>query len=104
MSLSLLECKGLQSSHRGAIVSEMINGCSNGREGEGIEWRGNHAVQEIDSAQANGNVRDVMISAVLRNKNGDVVNQWRDNLGVLGSGDECGGAPSWQCERCDRIN
>src|SRR5258708_7936694 len=83
-SLSLLECKGMQFFHCGAVVSEMINGCSNGREGEGVEWRGNHAVQEVDSAQANGDVRDVMISAVLRNKHGDVVNQRRDNIGVLG--------------------
>ncbi len=45
-----------------------------------------------------------MLSAVLGNEDLDVVNQRRDYIGVLGSGDVCGGSPCGRRERRDRIN
>jgi hypothetical protein len=45
-----------------------------------------------------------MLSAVLGNEHFDVVNQRRDDIWVLGSGDECGGAPSGRRVPRDCIN
>jgi len=83
----------MQFFHCGAVVSEMIDGCSDGREGEGVERCGDHGVQEIGSANADGDVGDVMISAVFGNEVCDVGDERRDDIGILGSGDECSGSP-----------
>src|SRR5207302_5469700 len=89
--LSMLQRDGMQFFHRGAVVPKVIDGCSDGREGEGIEWCGDHGVQEVDSAYANSDVGDVVISAVLGNEVCDVGDERRDDVGILGCGNECRG-------------
>jgi hypothetical protein len=41
---SLLERDRMQFLHCSAVVPEVIDGCSDGREGKVFEWRGNHGV------------------------------------------------------------
>lgn len=90
---SVVERDGVQFFHCGAVFAEVIDGCSGRREGELVEGGGAKALQEVDGADADADVRDVVLSAVLRNEDGDVVNQGWGDIGSLGAGDErAGGA------------
>src|SRR5580704_4205959 len=104
MLVSALQRDGMQFCHRSAVIPEMINRCSHRREGKVLERCGDYAVQKVGSADANGDVRGIVIAAVLGNELCDVRNERRDDIGILGSGDECGGSSCGRLERLDRID
>src|SRR5262249_46839601 len=100
----MLQRNGMQLFHCGAVVPEVIDGCSGWREGKVFERSRGHRVQEFGSAYANADVRIVMISAVLRDKLCDVWKQLRNDIGILGGSDKCGVSPCWYGKRRDRID
>src|SRR6202041_1610727 len=102
--LSVLQRDGMQFCHRGTVVPEVIDRCSDRREGKVLKRCGDHAVQKVDGANANGDVRSIMIPTVLGNELCDVRQELRYDIRILGSGDKCGGSPCRRRERRDRIN
>ena len=58
--------------HRGSVVAEVVDRCCYGREREPFERLGEHCVQKVDGTDADGDVRAVMVSDVLRNEYFDI--------------------------------
>ena len=77
---SVFEAERVEFFHRCSIIAEVVDGRSNRREGERIEWRGEQSIQVIDRTYTNGDMRAVVFSAVLGNEDCDILNERRNDV------------------------
>ena len=85
---------------------EATSGCSRGRERERVERFGvaRRAGRSHGAGAGGCESGGMMVAAVIARERCDVWNERRDDIGVLGRGDKCGGGACWHGERRDRIN